>query len=365
MTPLDQRRHFFICIMKTEDISELKKEARALKLIYTSDATPGYTREHQKSGFKYYDTDGAEITDDEVLDRIKSLVIPPAWQNVWICAKVNGHLQATGADAAGRKQYKYHPQWSKFRNDRKHSRMAEFAEVLPLIREQVEKDLNQKEFSKNKVVALAVSVIDKTHIRVGNAIYAKLYGSFGLTSLRNKHLKIEGTKMIISFRGKKGVQQEVVLTQRRLVNMLKKLKDIPGQELFQFYDTDGSKRTLDSGAINEYLEICTGKDFTAKDFRTWWGTVTAAAYLATLPPFATKTDAHKNLVATLDAVADKLGNTRAVCKKYYVHPQLLDHYENGKLDAYLDKLKSSTENTDELLSYEEKIILEFMRKECC
>ncbi len=351
--------------MKTEDISELKKEARALKLSYTFDAAKGYTRQRAKGGFTYHDTDGEEITDEEELARIRSLVIPPAWEQVWICAKANGHLQATGIDAAGRKQYKYHPQWSRFRNDRKHSRMAEFAEVLPLIRERVEKDLQEKEFSKNKVVALAVSVIDKTHIRVGNAIYAKLYGSFGLTSLRNKHLKVEGNKMTISFRGKKGVQQEVILTQRRLVNMLKKLKDIPGQELFQFYDADGSKKTLDSGAINEYIEMCTGKDFTAKDFRTWWGTVTAAAYLATLPPCSLKSDIHKNLVATLDAVADKLGNTRAVCKKYYVHPQLLQHYEEGKLSRYLDQLQTSADSADELLSSEEKVILQFMRKECC
>lgn len=351
--------------MKTEDIAELKKEARSLKLSYTSDSTPGYSRQRVKGGFSYYDTTGAEITDEEELTRIRSLVIPPAWEHVWICAKANGHLQATGTDAAGRKQYKYHPQWSKFRNDRKHSRMAEFAAVLPLIRQQVEKDLNEKEFSKNKVVALAVSVMDKTHIRVGNAIYAKLYGSFGLTSLRNKHLKLEGSKMIISFRGKKGVQQEVILTQRRLVNMLKKLKDIPGQELFQFYDTDGSKKTLDSGAINEYIEMCTGKDFTAKDFRTWWGTVTAAAYLSTLPTCSTKADIHKNLVATLDAVADKLGNTRAVCKKYYVHPQLLSHYEEGKLEKYLELLRNTTGDIEELLSYEEKIMVEFMTKECC
>lgn len=351
--------------MKTEDIAELKKEARSLKLSYTSDSTPGYSRERIRGAFRYYDASGMEVTDEDELARIRSLVIPPAWEHVWICAKANGHLQATGTDAAGRKQYKYHPQWSKFRNDRKHNRMAEFAEVLPLIRQQVEKDLHEKEFSRNKVVALAVSVMDKTHIRVGNAIYAKLYGSFGLTSLRNKHLKVEGSKMIISFRGKKGVQQEVILTQRRLVNMLKKLKDIPGQELFQFYDTDGSKKTLDSGAINEYIEMCTGKDFTAKDFRTWWGTVTAAAYLATLPPCASKSDIHKNLVATLDAVADKLGNTRAVCKKYYVHPRLLSHYEEGKLESYLEKLRSQSEDIEELLNYEEKIMIEFMTKECC
>lgn len=351
--------------MKTEDISELKKEARALRLSYTTDAAAGYTRCRAKGGFTYHDPNGNEITDEGELARIRSLVIPPAWENVWICAKANGHLQATGLDAAGRKQYKYHPQWSSFRNERKHSRMAEFAEVLPLIRRQVEKDLQAKEFSKNKVVALAVSVMDKTHIRVGNAIYARLYGSFGLTSLRNKHLKLAGSKMIISFRGKKGVQQEVILTQRRLVNMLKKLKDIPGQELFQFYDTDGSKKTLDSGAINEYIEMCTGKDFTAKDFRTWWGTVTAAAYLATLPPCSLKSDIHKNVVATLDAVADKLGNTRAVCKKYYVHPRLLLHYEEGKLGNYLEKLQAAGDKDDELLSAEEKVILQFMRKECC
>jgi DNA topoisomerase-1 len=349
--------------MRTEDISELKQEAKALKLSYTSDSAPGYSRKKTGDHFLYYDQSGEKITDDEALKRIKSLVIPPAWEHVWICAKANGHLQCTGVDAAGRKQYKYHPQWSKYRNDRKHSRMGEFAEVLPLIRQQVEKDLKVQEFTKTKVVALAVSVMDKTHIRIGNAVYAKLYGSYGLTSLRNKHIKVSGNKMTISFRGKKGVQQEVVLTHTRLINMLKKLKDIPGQELFQFYDADGTKRSLESDAVNEYIETCTGKDFTAKDFRTWWGTVTAATYLAGLPPQQTKEEAHKNIVAALDAVAKNLGNTRTVCKKYYVHPLLLSYYEDGKLEKYLDKIRD-VKPSDGVIREEEKMIIEFMKEEC-
>lgn len=349
--------------MRTESITELKQEARALKLSYTSDRSTGYTRSRSGDHFVYYDKEGSEISDQEELKRIRSLAIPPAWDRVWICARANGHLQATGIDTAGRKQYKYHPQWSKYRNDRKHNRMSQFGAVLPQIRAQVENDLREKEFSRRKVVALAVSIMDKTHIRVGNSIYTKLYGSFGLTSLRSKHVKMEGSKMVIAFKGKKGVQQEVMLTERRLINLMKKLKDIPGQELFQFYDIDGTKKTLDSDAINEYIEACTGMDFTAKDFRTWWGTVTAARYMADLPPHGTLAQAHQNVLATLDDVAKKLGNTRNVCRKYYVHPLLLSHYEEGRLDKYLEKIRKSDSDSDVML-HEEKVVMDFMKREC-
>ena len=321
--------------MKHEDTASLKQQARRMKLLYTPDSGPGYSRKSRGKHFTFYGGDGKRITDEAELKRIKSLVLPPAWTDVWICPKANGHLQATGHDAIGRKQYKYHREWTLHRNENKHNHMLDFARALPLIRQKLLSDLEQKEFSKDKVVALAISVMDKTYIRVGNEAYTKLYGSFGLTSLRNKHIKIEGSKMVIAFRGKKGVFQEITLTHTRLSRMLKKLKDIPGQELFQFYDADGTKRSIDSGCINEYLEICTGQDFTAKDFRTWWGTVAAASFLSHCEPFDSNEGARKNIIASLDYVATKLGNTRAVCKKYYVHPALLSQYQEGKLKSYL------------------------------
>jgi DNA topoisomerase-1 len=349
--------------MKTEDIATLKSEARSMKLVYTSDTIPGYTRGRKGGSFVYFDTTGTEIPEGDELQRIKALVLPPAWENVWISPKANGHLQATGTDTAGRKQYKYHTQWSKMRNERKHNRMAEFAKALPLIRAQVEKDLSRKEFTKEKVVALAISVMDKTLIRVGNSEYTKLYGSYGLTSLRNKHINISGSKMVIAFKGKKGVFQEIKVTHTRLAHILKKLKDIPGQELFQYYDEDGSKKTLESGDVNEYIATITGKDFTAKDFRTWWGTVSAAVYLAS-DELQADMPLKKSIIETLDFVAGKLGNTRTVCKKYYVHPKLLSDYEEGKFDKYLNKLKNANQLNGERQETQEKIIMEFILKEC-
>ncbi|UPT68570.1 MAG: DNA topoisomerase IB [Sphingobacteriales bacterium JAD_PAG50586_3] len=352
--------------MTAEALDGLLQEVKAMKLAYVTDKKPGYTREKKGDSFIYLDKAGNKITDEEEIKRIRSLVIPPAWTSVWICPKPNGHLQVTGIDVAGRKQYKYHKLWSEARNERKHNRMADFAKALPLIREQVEKDLRIKELTKEKVLAIAVSVIDKTYIRVGNSEYAKLYGSFGLTSLRDRHLKVSGNTMKVAFVGKKGVFQEITLTHARLSKLMKKLQDIPGQELFQYYDKDGNRHSLESGDVNAYLKSISGKDFTAKDFRTWWGTVTAAARLAELLPYASETEAKRNIVETLDFVASKLGNTRTVCKKYYVHPTLLSRYEDGKFDQYVGRLKKlrGSSNTTELLEAEERLIGEFIKAEC-
>lgn len=343
----------------------MKGEARSMHLVYTLNNMPGYTRIKTARGFSFLDTNGKVITNKDELRRIEASVLPPAWTNVWISPKPNGHLQATGIDAAGRKQYKYHSQWSVIRNQRKHNRMLEFAKALPLIRKKVNHDLHQRKFSREKVIALAISVMDKTFIRIGNPIYTKLYGSYGLTSLRNKHVKIWGNKMKIAFKGKKGVWQEVTLSHSGLSKIMKKLKDIPGQELFQYYDTDGSKKSLDSDAVNAYIEECTGKNFTAKDFRTWWGTVTAASFLADTEAFTSAAAAQKNIIATLNFVAHKLGNTRTVCRKYYVHPMLLSSYENGTLEKYLQKLREhKLSGKNHLLKMEENMVREFIRREC-
>ena len=336
-----------------------------MHLVYVNDSQPGYYRKKVGQGFVFEDAKGTKLTDEETLLRIKSLVIPPAWTNVWVCAKANGHLQATGIDKAGRKQYKYHPKWSQKRNEHKHNRMSEFADALPLIRKKVESDLRKEEFTKDKVVALAISVMDKTHIRVGNAVYTKLYGSFGLTSLRNRHVKIMGNKMVIAFKGKKGVFQEIKLTHGRLARLVQKLKDIPGQELFQYYDADGTKKSIDSDAINEYLYQITGKDFTAKDFRTWWGTVTAMGEFIALSTAQEHVQIKQATVAVLDIVAKHLGNTRAVCKKYYVHPTLLAYYEEGKLEKYITRSQQKEEIAgDDLLNADERIIRDFILNEC-
>lgn len=349
--------------MKNEDAASLKSEARSMKLVYTSDSNPGYTRQKRGKNFIFFDTAKNKITDKEEIKRFKSLALPPAWINVWISPKANGHLQATGTDVARRKQYKYNALWTTVRNERKHNRMAEFAKALPLIRKQVEKDLRKKEFTKEKVVGLAISVMDKTFIRVGNSAYTKLYGSYGLTSLRNRHINISGSKMIIAFKGKKGVFQEIKVTHTRLAHILQKLKDIPGQELFQYYDTDGTKKSLESGDINHYIEASTGKDFSAKDFRTWWGTVTAATFLAETSA-SEETPIKKSVLETLDFVAGKLGNTRAVVKKYYVHPKLLSHYEEGKLEKYLSKLRDAKQLNGAMQKEQEKVVMNFIMKEC-
>jgi DNA topoisomerase-1 len=335
-----------------------------LFLLYTNDRAPGFTRKRSGDHFIFFDTDGKRVRDKEQLARIRVLTLPPAWTNVWICPKPNGHLQATGLDSLGRKQYKYHKEWTLRRNERKHDRMFDFARALPLIRTKVAADMMQDKFSKDKVVALAISVMDKTYIRVGNEAYTKIYGSFGLTSLRNKHIKIQGNKMIIAFRGKKGVFQEIALTHARLARVLMKLKDIPGQELFQFYDDDGVKRSIDSGCINEYLASCTGQDFTAKDFRTWWGTVTAAGFLARSEICDSETEVQKNIKAALDLVAQKLGNTRNVCKKYYVHPRLLAQYQEGGLQSFVSEINQfKTDAKDDTMNADEIMVMKFMEME--
>ena len=345
-------------------IDTLKQEARSMHLVYVSSDMQGYTRRLVNKDFEYFNADNERITDEGELKRIKSLALPPAWNSVWICPKPNGHLQATGYDAAGRKQYKYHPRWSSVRNEQKHDRMMDFARALPAIRRQVTRDLKQKGFPREKVLALAITVLDKTFIRVGNSAYSKMYGSYGLTSLKNRHLKISGNRMIIAFKGKKGVFQEITLTHSRLSKLMRKLKDIPGQELFQFYDADGNKKSIDSGDVNDYLRACSQCELSAKDFRTWYGTVTALSELVKLPNDETQADLHKNVLTVMDAVAKKLGNTRAVCKKYYVNPELIGYYEDGRLGKYLDKVKTSpTTAGRHQLKAEEKLLVHLLSKQ--
>ena len=264
------------------------------------------------------------------------MVLPPAWESVWICNLENGHLQATGIDKKGRKQYRYHSLWNSIRNQSKYYRLFRFAESLPLINKRVEHDIKQSGFTYNKILALAVSIMKETNIRIGNETYKKLYGSFGLTTLENKHVKINGTQINFKFKGKKGIYHDIELRSRRLSRMIQLCKELPGKELFQYVDSAGVIHSIDSGNVNSYLKEITGTDFTAKDFRTWAGTISAFKFFREIGITQNVSEAKKNVIKAIDLLAVQLGNTRTVCKKYYIHPAIVVSYENGELRKYFD-----------------------------
>ena len=339
-----------------------EKTAKAVNLVYVSGDRPGITRKKKGKKFRYF-YDGKEVKDGEVLERISKLVLPPAWDNVWICALENGHLQATGIDVDKRKQYRYHPAWVALRNHTKYYRMIQFAHALPRIRANVDKDLARHGLPREKVLAAVVSLMERTHMRVGNSSYEKLYGSFGLTTLKNKHTNVKGNTLRFSFTGKKGVHQDITLRNAKLARIVQRCKEIPGKELFQYYDEEGKRQTIDSGMVNDYIREIGGDDFTAKDFRTWGGTVNAFLAFRELGRGETQTEQKKKIVEALDKVAACLGNTRAVCKKYYVHPLIISLYENGSLQKYFDQLDKVEENDGRAtLTGEEKIILSILEK---
>jgi len=333
--------------------SDPKTTAKAVGLRYSLKSDKGFYRKRRANGFIYKDETGATVKDKDVLERIKKLVIPPAWENVWISPFENGHLQVTGTDLKGRKQYRYHPDWNKIRNQSKFYRLRRFALALPHIREQIEKDLKRPGLPYEKVVALVVKLIELTNIRIGNDAYKKLYGSFGLTTLRDKHVKFEGATTWFEFVGKKGVKHKIKLQSRRMANLVKKCQDIPGQELFQYYDDNGRHHTVGSGDINHYLKEVSGEDFTAKDFRAWAGSLNALCAFHELGEFKTPTELKKNIVNVLDHVAEKLGNTRTVCKKYYVHPTVVAAYEKGSLWNYT---VTESDNAGELNPSEQALL---------
>jgi DNA topoisomerase I len=342
-------------------INDGAASARAVKLRYVCDKDKGITRLRKGDKFEYY-LDDQKLTEAETLDRIKKLVIPPAWENVWICRYENGHIQVTGIDARGRKQYRYHPLWNALRNETKFFRLLEFGKALPAIRERLQKDLSKQGLPKEKVLAAVVSIMDKTSIRIGSSFYEKLYGSFGLSTMKDKHVKINGGTVKFSFKGKKGVSHDISLKSRKLANIVQQCKDIPGKELFQYYDADGTAQPIDSGEVNEYIKEISCGDFTSKDFRTWTGTVQCLQSLSEIGLFTTQAEMKRNIVKAIDSVAQCLGNTRTVCKKHYIHPVILASYENSKLERYLEELKSKAANADELTACEE-ILLTLLEKE--
>jgi DNA topoisomerase-1 len=337
-----------------------EKTAEAIHLVYVNDNGEGITRIKKENGFEYLFKE-KKVTDNHQLQRIKSLAIPPAWENIWICNLNNGHLQATGMDIKKRKQYKYHPLWNKLRNQTKFYRMYEFGKSLPCIRLRLEQDITSKEMPQQKVLAIVVSLMESTHIRIGNNFYEKLYGSFGLTTLKVRHVKINGNKLVFSFKGKKGITHNITLKNKRLATLVQQCKDIPGKELFQYYDENGNKRSVDSGMVNNYIKEISKGDFTAKDFRTWAGTIQALLTLKEAGDCKTETEKKKNILTALNTTAMHLGNTRNVCKKYYVNPLILSLYENDKLSKYFpnnELIKTDSSKTS--LTNEENILLKIL-----
>jgi DNA topoisomerase-1 len=305
------------------------ESAEAAGLRYVTDAAPGIRRQRRGRGFVYFAIDGQVIRDKAELERIRRLVIPPRWTNVWICPIPSGHLQVTARDARGRKQYRYHPTYRAVRDETKFGRMIAFSEILPLIRERVERDVALPELARDKVLATVVWLLERTLIRVGNDEYARDNGSFGLTTLRRRHVTVSGAKLRFEFRGKSGVPHSVAITDRRIARVVQRCQELPGQELFQYLDDDGRRQSVDAGDINEYLRRITGRQVTAKDFRTWAGTTLAAASLRELGKFKTEKQAKANIVTAIDQISKRLGNTRAVCRKYYIHPVILEAYFEG------------------------------------
>jgi DNA topoisomerase-1 len=350
-----------LLLKKLEKIGrDPKITAKAVGLRYVSDSIAGYTRKKSGKGWGYYDAGGSLVKDKNIIHRFNKLVIPPAYTNVWISPHENGHLQFTGIDAAGRKQYRYHAHWNKIRNQSKYHRMQTFATQLPAIRKQVDNDLARPNPDHDKIVALVVRLMELTSIRVGNESYKKLYGSFGLTTLMNRHVKIDGSTINFEFKGKKGVYHKVSLQSRKLARLVRQCRDIPGRELFQYYNEDGKRCTIDSADVNDYLKEITGEDFTAKDFRTWAGSVSALYAFKKAGEFETITECRKKIASVLDEVALNLGNTRTVCKKYYVHPTVIKSYEDGCIFKYIENLDENKDINSAELTLAEKALLKIL-----
>ena len=310
-------------------------DARAAGLRYVSDASAGIHRKAHGKAFRYLDANGAAVRDAATLARIRALAIPPAWTEVWICARDNGHLQATGRDARGRKQYRYHARWSSLRDEAKFERMIAFGDALPAIRARVDSALSLPGLPREKVLATLVCLLQLTMMRIGNEEYARANHSYGLSTLRNRHVQVDGSAVRFKFRGKSGVEHRVTVDDRRLARIVKRTRELPGQELFQYVDGDGVQHSVGSADVNDYLHAITGEDYTAKDFRTWSGTVLAALALQQCAAASSDAEAKKNIVQAIAQVAKRLGNTPAICRKCYVHPAVLEAYLDGAVVAVL------------------------------
>jgi DNA topoisomerase-1 len=346
-----------------EIVTDPVESSRQAGLRYVTDARPGYTRKKRGKGFRYLDSDGKPIKDEATLKRIRSLVIPPAWTDVWICPSANGHLQATGRDARKRKQSRYHPRWRAVRDETKYERMKLFGEALPAIRERVEQDLGLPGLPREKVLATIVRLLETTFIRIGNEEYARENRSYGLTTMHNRHVEVEGGKVRFKFRGKSGKVHDIDLNDRRLARIVKKCQDLPGYELFQYLDDEGNHHGVDSADVNEYLRAITDEQFTAKDFRTWAGTVLACALLRETGSCEAQSqaEAKKNVVQAIAAVAERLGNTPSVCRKCYVHPAVIESYMGGVMvKAFEEEVKKEVAKSKRALRQEELDLLRLL-----
>ncbi|MHB8688671.1 MAG: DNA topoisomerase IB [Candidatus Dormibacteraceae bacterium] len=309
------------------------ESAQEAGLVYASDAEPGIRRVRRGQSFAYLKLDGKLVTDAATLDRIHDLAIPPAWKDVWISTRPRGHMQATGRDARGRKQHLYHPKWREVRDADKFARLAGFARALPRIRRRVTRDLGQPGLPLEKVVATIVRLLELTFVRIGNEEYARDNGSFGLTTLRSRHVRVTGSTVRFLFNGKSGREVSVGVTNRRVARVVKRCEELPGQMLFQYIDTDGNRRTVRSDDVNEYLHAASGENYTAKDFRTWAATVLATSALREAGDFESEIEAKRKVVDAIDSVARRLGHTRAVCRRAYVYPAVIDSYMDGSLES--------------------------------
>ncbi len=318
-----------------------RRAARAANLRYSSDDVPGITRQRRGKGFAYRSPQGRILGKGTTLARIRGLVIPPAWTDVWICPWEDGHLQATGRDARRRKQYRYHARWREVRDQTKYDKLVAFAHALPRIRRRVNRDLARRGLPRERVLAAVVKLLETTLIRIGNDEYARTNDSFGLTTMRNKHVKVKGQRVRFEFRGKSGIEHEVDLKDARLARIVDQCQDLPGQELFEYVDPDGQSQDVTSSDVNDYLREIAGEEFTAKDFRTWAGTALAAAALQEFEDFDSHAGAKRNITQAIERVAQRLGNTKAVCRKCYVHPAVLDAYMDRTL---VQTLKTRAEN---------------------
>jgi DNA topoisomerase-1 len=332
-------------------------------LVYVSDEEPGIRRRRSGKGFSFRNPDGTAVKDKETLARIKSLAIPPAYTDVWICADARGHIQATGRDDKGRKQYRYHQRWREVRDSTKYERMLDFGKALPAIRERISADMGKRGLPREKVLATVVHLLENTLIRVGNATYSRENKSFGLTTLQDRHVEVDGGKLRFQFKGKSGKSWNLQVKDRRIARIVKSCQDVPGQHLFQYLDDDGQRHGVTSQDVNDYLREISGQDFSAKDFRTWAGTVLAAIALTEFETFDTKATAKRNLRDAIERVSSRLGNTPAICRKCYIHPQVLDCYLEGDLVNQLkDRIEEDLRSELDALKPEEAAVMAFLHR---
>ena len=348
----------------TEAEAAAEAAARAASLVYCSDTEPGIARRKAGRGFWYQDANGTKVTDAATLDRIKSLAIPPAWTDVWISPDARGHIQATGRDQRGRKQYRYHPEWTAHRGEAKYSNLTDFARALPRLRQRIDADLRKRGLPYERVLASIVWLLDNSMIRIGNASYARDNRSFGLTTLRDRHVDVDGSTLRFAFRGKSGKEWKLKISDRRIARIVKGVQDLPGQQLFQYLDSEGLRRAIASQDVNDYIRQASEADFSSRHFRTWGGTMTAAQLLAETELPGTKREMATTMNLVVDQVAARLGNTRAVCRQCYIHPIVMDSWSEGRLGDELAAIRRRLRALPEGLEEEELVLLRWLERAC-